>query len=161
LIKSLEAEPSHFIVVEPVRYIDYTTTRIEPADDELAPFFHKAREYDGEHEVRAITSATLLTHDPRLEYAPKPPKPGEPRYLEYTAAKELYFYPGMTIEGNGIPIRVELCKLIQGTVVSNSRPNGVSWPLVGHDGPSGGLSIGFHGSRAKVGKIGCAQESTA
>jgi hypothetical protein len=49
----------------------------------------------------------------------------------------------------------------RGWAASNSRPNGVSWPLVGHDGPSGGLSIGFHGSRAKVGKIGCAQESTA
>jgi len=45
-----------------------------------------------------------------------------------------------------------------GRSISNSRSNGVSWPLGGHDGRSGEVSIGCHGGGAKVEKMGCSEE---
>ncbi len=94
LIDAFDPETVQPVYIGEVKYIDYVIDRMN-AKTSLAPFVFKGREFGSESELRAVTTPQIPNPDLKLNVS-------EPDY-----------YPGSTINGNGIRIPVHLDKLIK------------------------------------------------
>ncbi len=101
LINAFDRETVQPTYIGEVKYINYGIDRMN-AKTSLAPFVFKGSEFESERELRAVTTA--LTPNPDLELNGSEPD----------------FYPGSTINGNGIRVPVHLDKLIKQIQVAPS-----------------------------------------
>lgn len=93
------------VYIGEVKYIDDDNDRMN-ASTSLAPFVFKGREFEGERELRAVTTRQLISPDLKLNVH----EPDD-------------FYPGATIDGDGIRISVHLDKLLKQIRIAPSASN--------------------------------------
>ena len=94
LTSAFDRESDQSIHIGEVKYIDYQKERMY-AHSSLAPFVFKSREFEGERELRAVTTPMIVNPDLKLN------------------VPEADIYPGATIDGKGIRVPVHLDRLIK------------------------------------------------